>query len=44
MVGKWANEPCNGVDEVVNTFWVLTMLFRDLARQDTLLRFCDNHM
>ena len=24
MVGKWTNEPCNGVDEVVNTFWVLT--------------------
>ena len=25
MVGKWTNEPCSGVDEVVNTFWVLTM-------------------
>ena len=24
MVGKWTNEPCNGVDEVVNLFWVLT--------------------
>ena len=24
MVGKWINEPCNGVDEVVNLFWVLT--------------------
>ena len=24
MVGKWTNEPCSGVDEVVNTFWVLT--------------------
>ena len=24
MVGKWTNEPCNGVDEVVNPFWVLT--------------------
>ena len=24
MVGKWTNEPCNGVDEVVNTFWVST--------------------
>ena len=24
MVGKWTNEPCNGVDEVVNHFWVLT--------------------
>ena len=24
MVGKWKNEPCNGVDEVVNHFWVLT--------------------
>ena len=26
MVGKWTNEPCSGVDEVVNTFWVLTLL------------------
>ena len=25
MVGKWTNEPCNGVDEVVNHFWVLTL-------------------
>ena len=25
MVGKWTNEPCNGVDEVVNPFWVLTV-------------------
>ena len=25
MVGKWTNEPCNGVDEVVNHFWVLTI-------------------
>ena len=25
MVGKWTNEPCSGVDEVVNTFWVLTL-------------------
>ena len=25
MVGKWTNEPCSGVDEVVNTFWVLTV-------------------
>ena len=24
MVEKWTNEPCSGVDEVVNTFWVLT--------------------
>ena len=24
MVGKWTNEPCSGVDEVVNHFWVLT--------------------
>ena len=24
MVGKWTNEPCNEVDEVVNHFWVLT--------------------
>ena len=28
MVGKWTNEPCNGVDEVVNTFWVLTGRFQ----------------
>ena len=27
MVGKWTNEPCNGVDEVVNPFWVLTPAF-----------------
>ena len=25
MVGKWTNEACNGVDEVVNHFWVLTI-------------------
>ena len=25
MVEKWTNEPCSGVDEVVNTFWVLTL-------------------
>ena len=24
MVGKWTNEPCNGVYEVVNPFWVIT--------------------
>ena len=24
MVGKWTNEPCNGVDEAVNHFWVIT--------------------
>ena len=24
IVGKWTNEPYNGVDEVVNHFWVLT--------------------
>ena len=23
MVGKWTNEPCSGVDEVVNHFWGL---------------------
>ena len=28
MVGKWTNEPCNGEDEAVNHFWVLTV--RDL--------------
>ena len=26
MVGKWTNEPCNGIDEVVNPFWVITLL------------------
>ena len=26
MVGKWTNEPCSGVDEAVNHFWVLTRL------------------
>ena len=26
MVGKWTNEPCNGVDEVVNSFSVLTLM------------------
>ena len=26
MVGKWTNEPCNGVGEVVNPFWVLTVV------------------
>ena len=25
MVEKWTNEPCNGLDEVVNLFWVLTI-------------------
>ena len=25
MVGKWTNEPCNGADEAVNPFWVLTV-------------------
>ena len=25
IVGKWTNEPYNGVDEVVNHFWVLTI-------------------
>ena len=24
IVGKWTNEPCSEVDEVVSTFWVLT--------------------
>ena len=27
MVGKWTNEPCNGADEAVNHFWVLTVSF-----------------
>ena len=26
MVGKWTNEPCSGVDEVVNAFWVLATM------------------
>ena len=26
MVGKWTNEPRSGVDEVVNHFWVLTLI------------------
>ena len=26
MVGKWTNEPCSRVDEVVNHFWVLTSM------------------
>ena len=25
IVGKWTNEPCSEVDEVVNHFWVLTI-------------------
>ena len=24
MVGKWTSDPCSVVDEIVNTFWVLT--------------------
>ena len=36
MVGKWTNEPCSGVDEVVNTFWVLTTL-RPLAREGKII-------
>ena len=24
--GKWTNEPCSEVDEVVNHFWVLTVV------------------
>ena len=38
MVGKWTNEPCNGVDEVVNPFWVLTpgsMIMSSLDLIDT---------
>ena len=27
MVGEWTNEPCSGVDVVVNHFWVLTLTF-----------------
>ena len=29
MVGKWKNEPCSEVDEVVNHFWVLTIAISD---------------
>ena len=32
MVGKWTNEPCNGVDEVVNHFWVLTVTLLTLNK------------
>ena len=28
MVGKWTNEPCGEVDEVVNHFWVLTGIIK----------------
>ena len=31
-MGKWTNEPCNGVDEVVNTFWVLTKFIRNISQ------------
>ena len=31
MVGKWTNEPCNGVDEVVNPFWVITLPMENLG-------------
>ena len=30
MVGKWTNEPCSEVDEVVNHFWVLTHWTTDI--------------
>ena len=33
MVGKWTNEPCNGVDEVVNHFWVLTAPLPEKAQK-----------
>ena len=34
MVGKWTNEPCSGVDEVVNHFLVLTDWVFTLACAD----------
>ena len=44
MVGKWTNEPCNGVDEVVNHFLVLTSsrrydftLFRALGTKSSVI-------
>ena len=36
MVGKWTNEPCSGVDEVVNTFWVLTVISHGEPRRLSL--------
>ena len=38
MVGKRTNEPCNGVDEVVNHFWVLTVTI--LGTNIDLFSFC----
>ena len=32
MVGKWTNEPCNGVDEVVNHFLVLTHFVKKMMK------------
>ena len=39
MVGKWTNEPCSGVDEVVNTFWVLTVREASNTDQGLVSRF-----
>ena len=33
MVEKWTNEPCSGVDEVVNNFWVLTVGRRSISQK-----------
>ena len=38
MVGKWTNEPCNGVDEVVNHFWVLTVAVKDREDQSAFAK------
>ena len=32
MVGKWTNGTCNGVDEVVNPFWVLTRMMPNMLK------------
>ena len=40
MVGKWTNEPCNGADEAVNPFWVLTLGHNQLMKKLT----CDNYI
>ena len=42
MVGKWTNEPCNGVDEVVNPFWVLTFT-QDLIISNLLVTYFSAH-
>ena len=44
MVEKWTNEPCSGVDEVVNTFWVLTLGYVDDLRRQSHRRCYDPRM